>query len=75
MLFHAASVRIVRHVKVRSGLNPYDPSWTPHLSLRDPILYELLALVDAIRDGRARERKMAEKELISRPPHLRQAVQ
>jgi RNA-directed DNA polymerase len=33
-LFHAASVRIVRHVKVRSGLNPYDPSWTPYLSRR-----------------------------------------
>ena len=33
-LSHAASVRIVRHVKVRSGLNPYDPSWTPYLSRR-----------------------------------------
>jgi len=33
-LFYAASVRIVRHVKVRSGLNPYDPSWTPYLSRR-----------------------------------------
>jgi hypothetical protein len=33
-LFPAASVRIVRHVKVRSGLNPYDPSWTPYLSRR-----------------------------------------
>ena len=33
-LFHAASVRIVRHVKVRSGLNPYDPSWTSYLSSR-----------------------------------------
>jgi len=29
----------------------------------DPNLYELLALVDAIRDGRARERKIAIKEL------------
>jgi DNA-binding Lrp family transcriptional regulator len=38
----------------------------PAAALRDPILYELLALVDAIRDGRARERKLAEKELISR---------
>ena len=28
----------------------------------DPKLYELLALVDAIRDGRARERKIAVKE-------------
>ena len=32
-LFHAASVRIVRHVRVRSGLNPYDPSWTPYLRI------------------------------------------
>ena len=38
----------------------------PAAALRDPILYELLALVDAIRDGRARERKIAEKQLISR---------
>lgn len=38
----------------------------PAVALRDPILYELLALVDAIRDGRARERKIAEKELVSR---------
>ena len=38
----------------------------PAVALRDPILYELLALVDAIRDGRARERKIAERELISR---------
>jgi hypothetical protein len=33
---------------------------------RDPHLYELLALVDAIREGRARERKIAEKELVKR---------
>jgi len=32
----------------------------------DPKLYELLALVDAIRDGRARERKIAIKEVQSR---------
>lgn len=38
----------------------------PAAALRDPTLYELLALVDAIRDGRARERKIAEKELASR---------
>jgi len=29
----------------------------------DPVLYELLALVDAIRGGKAREREMAKKEL------------
>ena len=32
----------------------------------DPKLYELLALADAIRDGRARERKIAIKELQSK---------
>jgi hypothetical protein len=30
---------------------------------QDRKLYELLALVDAIRDGRARERKLAEDKL------------
>ena len=30
---------------------------------QDPRLYELLALIDAIRDGRARERKLAENKL------------
>jgi DNA-binding Lrp family transcriptional regulator len=38
----------------------------PVAALHDPFLYELLALVDAIRDGRARERNIAEKELINR---------
>ena len=37
----------------------------PAAALRDPVLYQLLALVDAIRDGRARERKIAEKHLIN----------
>jgi hypothetical protein len=32
--------------------------------MRDPLLHELLALVDAIREGRARERKLAERELV-----------
>jgi hypothetical protein len=35
-------------------------------ALRDPKLYELLALVDAIRDGRARERDLAARELTAR---------
>jgi len=34
----------------------------PHAALRDPALYELLALVDAIRDGRASERNLAERD-------------
>lgn len=38
----------------------------PKAALRDPRLYELLALVDAIRDGRAREREIAVRELTSR---------
>jgi hypothetical protein len=35
----------------------------PQAALRDPKLYELLALVDAIREGRAREREIAIREL------------
>lgn len=38
----------------------------PRAALRDPYLYEMLALVDAIRDGRSRERNLAEKELAAR---------
>jgi DNA-binding Lrp family transcriptional regulator len=38
----------------------------PAAALRDPALHEMLALVDALRDGRARERKLAEKELVER---------
>jgi hypothetical protein len=38
----------------------------PKAAKRDPVLYELLALIDALRDGRARERKLAERELSVR---------
>ena len=38
----------------------------PAAAKRDPHLYELLALVDAIRDGRARERQIAVRELKKR---------
>lgn len=34
LLFHAASVRIVRHIQVRSDLNPYDPQWAGYLEQR-----------------------------------------
>ena len=34
--------------------------------MRDPAFYEYLALADALRDGRARERKYAEQELHRR---------
>jgi len=52
--------------KVRGyKLAPLYPS-VPKAAARDSRLYELLALVDAIRDGRARERNLAAKELDSR---------
>lgn len=35
----------------------------PDAALRDPALYEKQALVDALSDGRIRERKLAEQEL------------
>jgi len=38
----------------------------PKAARRDPVLHELLALIDALRDGRARERQLAEKELSAR---------
>jgi DNA-binding Lrp family transcriptional regulator len=38
----------------------------PAAAMRDVRLYELLALADALRDGRSRERKIAEKELVTR---------
>jgi len=41
----------------------------PQAAQKDPDLYELLALVDAIRDGRARERDLAIQELNERIDH------
>jgi hypothetical protein len=41
-------------------------SSVPEAALRDPKLYELLTLVDAIREGRAREREIAIRELTAR---------
>jgi hypothetical protein len=38
----------------------------PEAALHDPKLYELLALVDAIRDGRTREVEIATRELSAR---------
>lgn len=38
----------------------------PKAARCDVVLYELLALVDAIRGGRAREREIAKKELMKR---------
>jgi RNA-directed DNA polymerase len=33
-LFHATAVRIVRHVLVKSDVNPYDPRWAKYLAQR-----------------------------------------
>jgi RNA-directed DNA polymerase len=33
-LFHASSVRIIRHVLVKSDVNPYDPRWSTYLDQR-----------------------------------------
>jgi hypothetical protein len=41
-------------------------SSVPGAARRDPALYDLLALVDALRIGRARERNVAEKEISNR---------
>jgi hypothetical protein len=38
----------------------------PRAAKKDPVLYELLALIDALRDGRVRERRLAERELSAR---------
>ena len=38
----------------------------PRAALQDPRLYELLALVDALREGRTRERDIAVRELAAR---------
>jgi hypothetical protein len=38
----------------------------PQAALKDPKLYQLLALVDALRDGSARERELAKRELSAR---------
>lgn len=49
-------------------IEPLYPSISKN-ALKDPPFYELLALVDAIRIGRARERKLAEAELTKRLSH------
>ena len=38
----------------------------PAAARKDPVLYELFALIDALRDGRARERQFSERELTAR---------
>ncbi len=46
-------------------VEPLHPA-APKAALLDTRFYELLALVDGIREGRARERKLAEKEIHER---------
>lgn len=48
-----------------AAVRPLYPS-IPGAARRDPELYDLLALVDALRLGRARERAFAEKEIEQR---------
>jgi DNA-binding Lrp family transcriptional regulator len=50
------------------ALEPLYPS-VPFAARNDPTLYDLLSLVDALRIGRARERKFAEKQLEQRLSH------
>lgn len=47
------------------------PLWknAPDAALRDPVLHEYLALVDALRVGRARDRTLARDELAKRFAH------
>jgi len=47
------------------AFEPLYPS-VPFAAAQDPLLYELLALADALRDGRVREKKIAEAELRKR---------
>jgi hypothetical protein len=51
------------------GFEPLCKS-VPKAARKDAVLYELLALVDALRDGRARERRIAERELSARLTEL-----
>ena len=48
--------------------NAFNPLYkaAPKAALQDAVLYEYLALLDALRDGRARERKLAEEMIVSR---------
>ena len=48
-----------------ASVQPLYPS-VPSAARKDPALYDLLSLVDALRIGRARERAFAEKELSLR---------
>lgn len=50
------------------AIQPLYPS-VPKAAMKDPELYEILALVDAVRVGRARERELAIRNLRNRLGH------
>ena len=51
--------------KLGYGVEPLHPS-APMAARQDARLYEILALIDALREGRTRERQIAEDELLKR---------
>lgn len=51
--------------KLGYGVEPLHPS-APKAVQRDSRFYEVLALIDALREGRPRERQIAEDELLKR---------
>lgn len=56
------------------SLAPFYPT-APQAALRDASFYQLLALSDALREGRVRERKIAEAELHRRLREVNAAFQ
>ena len=63
---HAAIGEPAHERKLRgTGFSPLYEN-VPKVAMLNPSLYELLALLDAIRDGRAREREIAIRELSAR---------
>lgn len=88
MLTSYAAPPLSRHISRGSDLPPVWPSATGHdrgVSLEplhkavplaaqaDTYFYEMLALLDALRDGRAREKNLAEREIMERVQQRRRA--
>ncbi len=55
--------------KVRGMLFPPLYRSAPNAAKQDPVLYELLVLVDGVRGGKAREREISAEELLRRFEH------
>ena len=81
MLTSYAAPPLSRHISMGPDLPPVWPLATGHhrgvsleplhkavplVAQADPRFYEMLALLDALRDGRARERSLAEREIMER---------